>query len=163
MATETTTSESAEQAAVQASPSATYIGAYKIPDDTVYAPAMLDTMIDDVVARLANGEKILVHDSAGRGRMGFWDATYLLWDGYGTGAQTIEDRYLAKTLPFQGAKIGCSDGGHGQVQALAEISQILTGVTYFPQVDEDGTQWSNCVRPSYMNGWDFSIITWPAH
>lgn len=157
------TSESAEQAAVEASPPATYIGLYKIPNDTVYSPVMLDAMMDDVVARLAQGEKILVHDAAGRGRMGFWDATYLLWDGYGTAAQTIEDRYLAKALPFLGAKIGCQAGGNGQVQVLAEISQLLTGITYFPQVDEYGTTWANCVRPAYMNGWDYSTITWPAH
>jgi hypothetical protein len=65
---------------------------------------------------------------------------------------------LAKTFPFAGAKIGCGDGGHGQVQALAEIGAILTGQTYYLAVDEYGTAWSNCARPAYMAGWDYATV-----
>jgi hypothetical protein len=128
-----------------------------IPDDSAPSPARLWDWISTVEARLAAGQMVLVHDAAGRGRMGFWDAVYFMFNG-ASAANAIEDRYLAKALPFDGAKIGCEDGGNGQVQALAEIGQIVTGVTYFPVVDEYGTTWANCARPAYMDGWDYRTI-----
>jgi hypothetical protein len=128
-----------------------------IPDDTAPSPVTLLAWIDTVSAALANGQIVLVHDAAGRGRMGFWDAVYAMRQG-SSAAAAIEERYLAKAFVFDGAKIGCNDGGRGQVQALAEIGQILTGVTYFPAVDEYGTTWANCPRPSYMDGWDYATV-----
>jgi hypothetical protein len=89
--------------------------------------------------------------------MGFWDAVYWMRHGL-TPPQAIEDRYLAKALDFQGAKIGCGDGGNGQVQGLSEIAQILSGQPYLPQADEYGTTWQNCPRPAYMDGWDYSTV-----
>jgi hypothetical protein len=128
-----------------------------IPDDTAPSPTMLRAWMDTVSDRLAQGKVVLVYDAGGRGRMGFWDAVYLMQKG-GEAATIIENRYLAKALPFNGAKLGCSDGGNGQVQALAEIGDHLTGVTYIPQVDEYGTLWANCARPAYMNGWDYGPL-----
>jgi hypothetical protein len=128
-----------------------------IPDDRAPSPDTLQAWSDTVAARLAQGQQVLVYDAGGRGRMGFWDAVYLMMHGSGAAA-TIEGRYLAKSLPFLGAKIGCADGGNGQVQALAEIGHALTGVRYVPQVDEYGTQWPNCPRPAYMDGWDYDPL-----
>jgi hypothetical protein len=128
-----------------------------IPDDTAPSPGTLRAWIDTVNSRLAEGKIVLVHDQAGRGRMGFWDAVFAMLQG-ASAQQAIEDRYLAKALPFAGAKIGCGDGGNGQVQALAEIGAILTGSTYFPATDEYGTAWANCTRPAYMAGWDYTSV-----
>jgi hypothetical protein len=128
-----------------------------IADDTAPSPAVLQSWIDTVNTKLAEGKVVLVHDAAGRGRMGLWDAVYFMLHS-ATAESAIEDRYLAKTLPFFGAKIGCGDGGNGQVQALAEVGLILTGVSYFPLVDEYGTLWQNCVRPSYMAGWNYATV-----
>jgi LysM repeat protein len=128
-----------------------------IGDDTAPSPAVLAAWIETVNLRLGQGQIVLVHDAAGRGRMGFWDAVYFMLRGT-SAASAIEDRYLAKALPFSGAKIGCGDGGNGQVQALAEIAQILTGTAYYPAVDEYGTAWANCARPAYMAGWDYGAI-----
>jgi LysM repeat protein len=128
-----------------------------IADDSAPSPATLRAWIDTVAVRLGEGKLVLVHDAAGRGRMGFWDAVFFMRNGSGAAA-AIEDRYLAKALPFDGAKIGCADGGRGQVQALAEIAAILTGVAYTPTVDEYGTTWANCPRPAYMDGWDYSTV-----
>jgi LysM repeat protein len=128
-----------------------------IADDTAPSPSVLRAWIDTVNAHLAAGEVVLVHDAAGRGRMGFWDAVYFMLNG-ANAQSAIEDRYLAKALDFNGAKIGCSDGGNGQVQGLAEIGQILTGVTYFPSIDEYGTAWANCPRPAYMDGWNYADV-----
>jgi hypothetical protein len=126
-----------------------------VPDDTAPSPGMLGQWLATVNSHLAAGRVVLVHDAAGRGRMGFWDAVYLMRQGMSP-EQAIEGYYLAKSLPFQGAKIGCADGGNGQVQALAEISQALTGQPYYPQVDEYGTGWQACPRPAYMDGWDYA-------
>jgi hypothetical protein len=128
-----------------------------IPDDTAPSPAALRAWIDTVNSRLAEGKVVLVHDRAGRGRMGLWDAVFGMLGG-ATGQQAIEDRYIARAYPFDGAKIGCRNGGNGQVQALAEIAAILTGAAYTPSVDEYGTQWSNCTRPGYMAGWNYATV-----
>jgi hypothetical protein len=128
-----------------------------IADDTAPSPAILRAWIDTVAARLGEGKLVLVHDAAGRGRMGFWDAVFFMRNG-SSAATAIEDRYLAKALPFDGAKIGCTDGGRGQVQALAEIAAIMTGAAYYPSVDEYGTGWADCPRPAYMDGWDYSTV-----
>jgi hypothetical protein len=128
-----------------------------IPDDTAPSPATLSAWIDTVNAQLAAGQVVLVHDAAGRGRMGFWDAVYAMLNG-SSAASAIEDRYLAKGYDFNGAKIGCGDGGNGQVQALAEIAQVLTGSPYYPSVDEYGTAWADCPRPGYMQGWDYGSV-----
>jgi hypothetical protein len=128
-----------------------------IADDTAPSPDTLRAWIQTVEVRLAEGKLVLVHDRAGRGRMGFWDAVYFMLHG-ASAERAIEDRYLAKALPFTGAKIGCGDGGNGQVQALAEIGFILTGVAYTPQVDEYGTTWAGCPWPGYMNGWDYATV-----
>jgi hypothetical protein len=97
---------------------------------------------------------VLVHDAAGRGRMGFWDAVYLMRRSMSP-QQAIEGYYLAKVLHFQGAKIGCQDGGNGQVQALSEIALAISGEPYLPQVDQYGTTWQDCPRPGYMEGWNY--------
>jgi hypothetical protein len=128
-----------------------------ITNDTAPSPTVLRQWIDTVNAKLAQGKVVLVHDAAGRGRMGIWDAVYFMLHG-ASAERAIEDRYLAKALPFSGAKIGCSDGGNGGVQALAEIGLILTGIRYVPAVDEHGTQWQNCARPAYMAGWDYASV-----
>jgi LysM repeat protein len=128
-----------------------------IGDDTAPSPAVLGAWIDTVNTRLAQGKIVLVHDAAGRGRMGVWDAVYVMLHG-ASAESAIEDRYLAKALPFTGAKIGCGDGGNGQVQALAMIGQILTGVTYYPTLDEYGTPWFGCPVPAYMADWDYTAV-----
>ena len=128
-----------------------------IPDDTAPSPATIRAWLDTVNSRLSEGKVVLVHDRAGRGRMGFWDAVFAMQRG-ASGQQAIEDRYIARAYGFEGAKIGCGDGGNGQVQALAEISAILTGSAYTPSTDEYGTRWSNCARPGYMNGWDYGSV-----
>jgi LysM repeat protein len=128
-----------------------------IPDDTAPSPSTLRAWIDTVNSRLAKGKTVLVHDRAGRGRMGFWDAVFAMLRG-ASAQEAIDDRYVGRALPFAGAKIGCGDGGNGQVQALAEIGQILTGSTYLPATDEYGTAWANCARPSYMDGWDYATV-----
>jgi hypothetical protein len=115
---------------------------------------MLSAWVSTVNDRLSQGHMVLVHDAGGRGRMGLWDAVYFMLHG-ASAQQAIEDRYLAKALPFKGAKIGCRDGGNGQVQALAEIGQALTGVYYVPWVDQYGTTWADCPRPGYMEGWTY--------
>jgi hypothetical protein len=128
-----------------------------IPDDTAPSPAVVRAWLDTVNSRLAEGKIVLVHDRAGRGRMGFWDAVFAMHRG-ASGQQAIEDRYIGRAYPFSGAKIGCGDGGNGQVQALAEISAAFTGTAYTPSVDEHGTRWANCARPGYMAGWDYAAV-----
>jgi hypothetical protein len=128
-----------------------------LPDDTAPPPATVRAWLDTVYSRLAEGKVVLVHDRAGRGRMGFWDAVFAMQRG-ASAQQAIEERYIGRAYDFAGAKIGCGNGGNGQVQALAEISAILTGSAYIPPVDEYGTTWANCARPAYMNGWDYSTV-----
>jgi hypothetical protein len=128
-----------------------------IPDDRAPSPAELAAWFSAVDTRLAQGRMVLVYDAGGRGRMGFWDAAYWMRAGMAP-AQAIEERYIGRALPFNGAKIGCQDGGHGQVQALADIGQLLAGVSYYPPVDEWGTAWPNCPRPDYMAGWDYAPV-----
>jgi hypothetical protein len=126
-----------------------------LPDDTAPSPELLRSWLEAVDERLAAGQVVLVHDAAGRGRIGFWEAAYLMRRGV-PARQAIEERYLAKVLPFDGARIGCDDGGHGQVQALAELAAHLEGAAYYPAVDEYGTAWADCPRPAYMTGWDYA-------
>jgi hypothetical protein len=128
-----------------------------VPDDTAPSPDVVRAWLSTVEARLAEGKLVLVHDRAGRGRMGFWDAVYAMRRGTHP-AQAIEERYIGRALPFGGAKIGCGDGGNGQVQALSELAASVTGEAYWPQVDEYGTTWQNCPRPGYMEGWSYSGI-----
>jgi hypothetical protein len=137
-----------EQAGMQ------YVGSYTIPDQTAYAPAMLQAMIHDVVARLGHGERILVHDSGGRGRMGFWEATFLMWDGWSL-RETID-----RNIAF-GWKIECAKGGNGQMQGLNEIAAAFEQPPYYPAEDSYGTAWKNCPRPTYMADWDYGTIRWP--
>jgi hypothetical protein len=129
-----------------------------IPDDTAPSPAMLGQWLGTVTGKLAEGKVVLVHDAAGRGRMGFWDAVYRMRYGGLSPQAAIDGYYVATALPFQGAKIDCGNGGQGQVQALAEIAQALTGQPYYPAADEYGNGWDNCPRPAYMDGWDYSTL-----
>jgi hypothetical protein len=131
-----------------------------VPDDTAPSPEVLSAWIEVVGANLEAGRVVLVHDAGGRGRMGFWDAVYGLRQGR-PAAEAIEGAYLGRDYPFEGAKIGCEDGGNGQVQALAEISAAITGETYWPAEDEYGTTWADCPRPDYMAGWDYSSSVVP--
>ena len=131
-----------------------YIGRYGIPDDTAYPPVQLEAMLQDVVTRLRRGERILVHDAGGRGRMGMWEATFLLWDGWSS--REAMERYVAF-----GWKIGCENGGNGQMQAMAEIAAAFGQPAYYPARDTDGRRWTNCARPSYMAGWDYGRVRWP--
>lgn len=131
-----------------------YIGDYRIPDQTAYSPAQLETLMQDVVTRLEHGERILVHDAGGRGRMGFWEATFLLWDGWS--AREAIERYLAF-----GWKIDCDKGGNGQMQGINELAAAFGQPPYYPAQDIYGTVWNNCPRPGYMAGWDYHTIRWP--
>jgi hypothetical protein len=130
-----------------------------IASDTAPSPGVLQSWLSTVNDRLGTGEVVLVHGAAGRGRAGFWDAVFFLVGGSSAQA-AVEDRYLAKALALSGAAIGCSQGGNGQVQALAMIGGILATETYYPAVDEYGTSWANCALPGYMAGWDYSVV-WP--
>lgn len=132
-----------------------YIGDYAIPDQTTYSPEMLETMLHDVVERLRQGQRILVHDAGGRGRMGFWEAAFLMWDGWSS--QDAIDRYIAF-----GWKIDCNKGGNGQMQAINEIATALGQPTYYPARDSYGTPWKQCRRPAYMRSWNYAGIDWPA-
>jgi hypothetical protein len=129
-----------------------------IPDDTAPSPGMLSQWLSTVNARLAEGKTVLIHDAAGRGRMGFWDAAYRMLYGGLSPQAAIDGYYVGTAVPFQGAKIDCGNGGQGQVQALAEIAQAITGQPYYPPVDEYGNGWNNCPRPAYMDGWDYSTL-----
>lgn len=132
-----------------------YIDAYGIPDQTAYAPDLLEGMMRDVVRRLLRGERILVHDAGGRGRLGFWEATFLMWDGWSSRAAI--DRFVAF-----GWKIECERGGNGQMQGINEVAAALGQPPYHPQHDRWGTPWAGCPRPVYMAGWDYGAIRWPA-
>jgi hypothetical protein len=127
-----------------------------LKDDTAPSPETLQAWFETVDAQLVAGHIVLVHDSAGRGRIGFWEAAFLMRQGVPP-VEAIEDRYLGYGLSFMGAKIGCEDGGNGQVQALTEISQLLSGEPYIPARDEYGTVWQDCARPDYMAGWDYAL------
>jgi hypothetical protein len=131
-----------------------------VPDDTAPNPEVLRAWIEVVEANLEVGRMVLVHDAGGRGRMGLWDAVYAMRQGR-PAAEAIEGAYLGKDYPFEGAKIGCRDGGNGQVQALAEISAALTGAAYWPSEDEYGTPWQDCPRPAYMDGWEYASSVSP--
>ena len=129
-----------------------------IPDDTAPSPEVLTQWLDTVNAKLAQGDVVLVHDAAGRGRMGLWDAVYLMAEGGLSPQAAIDGYYVGEQLPFDGAKIGCDDGGQGQVQALAEIAEAISGQAYYPATDEHGTAWADCPRPAYMDGWDYGAL-----
>jgi hypothetical protein len=128
-----------------------------VPDDTAPSPEVLSAWIEVVEANLEAGRVVLVHDAGGRGRMGLWDAVYRMRQGR-PAAEAIEGAYLGKDYAFDGAKIGCENGGNGQVQALAEISAALTGTAYWPAEDEYGTAWAGCPRPDYMDGWRYEAV-----
>ena len=136
-----------------------YLNLLGIPDDTAPSPATLRAWLDTVAARLEAGDVVLVHDGAGRGRLGFWDAVYRMTNGGLSPQAAIGGYYVGTELPLDGAKIGCQDGGNGQVQALAEIAQHLGGSPYYPTIDEHDTPWENCPRPAYMDGWDYATIS----
>jgi hypothetical protein len=129
-----------------------------IPDDTAPSPGRLAEWLAAVNTKLADGKIVLVHDAAGRGRMGFWDAVYRMRYGGLSAPAAIDGYYVGTAVPFQGAKIDCGNGGQGQVQALAEIAQAISGQPYFPAADEYGNGWANCPRPAYMDGWDYSTV-----
>jgi hypothetical protein len=129
-----------------------------IPDDTAPSPEVLAQWLDTVNDKLAQGDVVLVHDAGGRGRMGFWEAVYLMAEEGLSPSAAIDGYYVGQQLPFDGAKIGCDDGGQGQVQALAEIAQAISGEAYYPAADEQGTAWADCPRPAYMEGWDYSAL-----
>jgi hypothetical protein len=129
-----------------------------IPDDTAPSPGRLGEWLATVNAKLAEGKVVLVHDAAGRGRMGFWDAVYRMRYGGLSPQAAIDGYYVGTAVPFQGAKINCGNGGNGQVQALSEIAQAISGQAYYPPVDEYGNGWANCPRPAYMEGWDYSTL-----
>jgi len=78
-----------------------------------------------------------------------------------SGAEAVDEFYVGMALPFDGAAIGCDAGGHGQVQALAEMTGHLSGTRYTPAVDEYGTAWADCPLPAYMAEWQypFSAVT----
>ena len=129
-----------------------------IPDDTAPSPSMLGQWLDTVSGKLAEGKVVLIHDAAGRGRMGLWDAVYRMTYGGLSPQAAIDGYYVGFSVPFRGAKIDCGNGGRGQVQALAEIAEALTGQPYYPPADEYGNGWANCPRPAYMQGWDYSTL-----
>lgn len=131
-----------------------YIGDYAIADQTAYSPAQLEAMLHDVVTRLQAGERILVHDSGGRGRIGWWETAFLLWDGWPM--REAMERYIRL-----GWKIECNKGGNGQMQAINEVALALGQSPYIPPRDSYGTAWMDCPRPRYMTGWDYATIRWP--
>jgi hypothetical protein len=65
-----------------------------------------------VNAALAQGKVELVHDTGGRGRMGFRAAAYLMRHGVSP-QQAIDGHYVGTALVFPGAKINCSNGDNG--------------------------------------------------
>ncbi len=131
-----------------------YVGRYQIPDQTAYPPAQIEAMLADVAARLRRGEVVLVHDAGGRGRMGFWEAAFLLWRGWS--AREAIDRYVAF-----GWKIDCDKGGNGQMQAINELAAARGQPPYYPPRDSYGTPWGGCPRPAYMAGWSYAGMRWP--
>jgi hypothetical protein len=131
-----------------------YVGIYQIPDQTAYAPDLLGAMLADVGSRLTKGERILVHDAGGRGRMGFWEAAFLMWDGWSS--TDAIDRYVAF-----GWKVDCEKGGNGQMQAINEIAVALGQPPYYPPRDSYGTHWQACPRPAYMDGWSYTELRLP--
>jgi hypothetical protein len=146
--------DSAERQAVQQA-GMIYLGQYQIVDQTAYSPAQLSDLLNDIVTRITRGERILVHDAGGRGRMGFWEAAFLLWDGWSS--RDAIDRYIQF-----GWKIECAKGGNGQMQGINEIAAALGQPAYYPAEDAYGTPWNNCPRPQYMSGWDYREVRWPA-
>jgi len=153
-----------------------WVDAYAIPDQTAYAPEQVESMLSDIVARLLAGERILVHDAGGRGRLGFWETTFLLWDGWS--AQDAMNRYVALGWKINGdsdfgAGFECPDstpdgdpgsakGSNGQFQAIRAIASALGHPPYDPSPDMYGNVWDGCRLPAYMASWDYARITWPA-
>lgn len=146
-----------------------YLGADEISDDTAYHPDMLQAMMEDVILRLKRGERILVHDSGGRGRMGLWETTFLLWDGW-TSKDAL-DRYVAfgwklnggpgYECPGSGIDPTDLNGSNGQYQAIQIIAQALGQPSYDPSPDTYGNVWANCPWPDYMSGWNYNTMQWP--
>lgn len=173
---EGTYTDTAEKNAVQAEGMA-YIGAYRIIDNTTYSPAMLQTMMADVVSRVKKGERILVHDAGGRGRMGLWEAAFMMWDGW-TSIDAINrfDLFGWKIngVSDYGSNFACpqlddpqkgdprAKGSNGQFQAIQSIAQDLGHPTHDPSPDTYGNRWANCGRPSYMLGYNYGNLSWPA-
>jgi hypothetical protein len=132
-----------------------------IPDNDAPSPDRLREWIDTTDHYMAQGLIVLVHDGAGRGRMGYWDAVYFLLHG-ASAEWAIEQRFLGKGLPFEGAKLRCNSAGNGQLHTLVDIAEMLTGVVYIPRTDEWGNTWTNCPRPAYTIGWDYeAVVTRP--
>jgi hypothetical protein len=153
----------------------TWIDAYAIPDQTAYAPRQLQTLLNDVVTRLRVGEKILLHDAGGRGRLGFWETTFLLWDGWP--APNALNRYTALGWKINGVSDlgpgyecpdstpdrdpGSAKGSNGQFQAMQAIVASLGQPPFDPSPDQYGNIWRGCDWPPYMADWDYSSMVWP--
>jgi hypothetical protein len=131
-----------------------------VPLNTAPSPEALVGWITTIEAHLKQDQVVLVHDAGDGGRVGFWDAVYQMRHRL-AGTDVVGDVYIGTALPFNGAAIGCDAGGNGQVHALAEMTQNISGTPFWPAVDEYGTAWADCPRPAYMAEWKypFSAVT----
>jgi len=126
-----------------------------IVDDTAPSPAQVTEYMAFVDAQRRARAPVFTHDAAGRGRMGFMDGIYLLWQGWSTA--DVFQRYIRF-----GAKIDCENGGNGQIQALHEIGLLLGRGDAWPEgPDRYGNRWEDCPRPDYMADWDYSTAVFP--
>ncbi len=124
-----------------------------IPDDTAPSPLQIRQYLEFVETQQSSQSPVFTHDAAGRGRMGVMDGVYLLTIGWSTG--DVFKRYV----DF-GAKLDCSNGGNGQVQALHEIGLVLGRGDAWPLgLDRSGRRWENCPRPHYMKSWNYNTIS----
>lgn len=144
---------------------------YAIIDNTMFHPSVLQAMMEEIVTRLKEGKTIFVHDSGGRGRTGFVEATFLMWDGWSS--KDALDRFDAFRWKINGVATGegpacpasandtTAKGSNGQFQAIQLLALALGETAYDPSPDTWGNRWANCPWPTYMNGWDYVSIQWP--
>lgn len=126
-----------------------------IVDDTASSPEQVIEYMRFIETHRRDRKPVLTHDAAGRGRMGFMDGIYLLWQGWSTA--DVFERYI-----HFGAKIDCENGGNGQAQGLHEIGVALRRGDAWPEgQDQAGNSWSNCARPAYMANWSYSAAMFP--
>jgi hypothetical protein len=168
------TDPAAERALVE-STGMQWVGDYGLADQTAYAPEVLGAMLQNVVARMRAGERILVHDSGGRGRIGMWEAAFLLWDGW-RGREVME-RYVGFGWKINGVSDfgygyecpgstpdgdpASAKGSNGQFQAMQALIQARGDAPYDPSPDRYGNRWRDCGWPEYMRGWDYTAVDWP--
>jgi hypothetical protein len=152
-----------------------WIGDHAIADQTAYSPTALSAILEDVVGRVRAGERILVHDAGGRGRLGFWETAFLLWDGWTSEdalARYVQLGWKVNGVSDFGAGYECPDtalnhdptaakGSNGQFQAIHALIESVGQPPSDPSPDLYGNRWQQCGWPAYMQGWDYSAVAWP--